>query len=119
MAPLGPGRIFWAVYPGSRGGGKPRPMIVVSRRTDLLRTGQVFAVVCSTTFREPIEPDEVRLPFAADGRCVTRLREDTVAVCSWTTPFAAADIAETGGLVPTELPREICAKAGISYPSER
>ena len=50
---------------------------------------------------------------------MTQLREDTVAVCTWTTPFVAAEITETGGLVPTELLREMCEKAGISYPSER
>ncbi len=118
-SPLGPGRIFWAIYPGGRGGGKERPMIVLTRRGDILRTGQVFAVVCSTTFEEPIEPGEVRLPFEPAGRCVTQLREDTVAVCNWTTPFPAAQIGRTGGLVPTALLREICSKAGIIYSPER
>jgi hypothetical protein len=39
MDPLHPGRIFWAVYPGERGDEKERPMIVTTRRTDLVRTG--------------------------------------------------------------------------------
>jgi mRNA-degrading endonuclease toxin of MazEF toxin-antitoxin module len=119
MDPLGPGRIVWAVYPGGRGGGKERPMVVTSRRADLIRTDQVFAVVCSTDFREPLEPDEVRLPSNPEGRCVTRLREDTVAVCNWTTPIPVDQIQRTGGLVPTTLLREICRKAGITYVPER
>ena len=96
-------------------------MVVTNRSTDLVQTGQVFAVVCSTTFDEPIQPDEVRLPFSPDGRCVTKLREDRVAVYNWTTPFAVADILESdmGGLVPSELLREICGQAGIILTPER
>ena len=48
-------------------------MIVATRRVDLLRTGILVAVVCSTDFTEPLEPIEVRLPSHPDGRCVTRL----------------------------------------------
>ena len=94
-------------------------MIVASRRVDIVRTGQVFAVVCSTDFAEPLEPDEVRLPSDPDGRCVTGLKQNTVAVCNWTTPFPAGQIQKTGGLVPTHLLREICEKAGIVYVPER
>src|SRR4051812_12076416 len=108
MAPLGLGRIFWAVYPGDRGAGKERPMIIMSRQPDIKRTRQVFAVVCSTTFKEPIEPSEVRLPFDPEGRGLTRLREDTVAVCDWTTLFPVDLIQRTGGRVPIDLLRQIC-----------
>jgi mRNA-degrading endonuclease toxin of MazEF toxin-antitoxin module len=119
MDPLGPGRIFWATFPGERGAGKERPMIVTTRRRDIVRTSQVFAVVCSTDFAEPLGPNEVRLPFAPDGRCVTKLREDTVAVCDWTTPYPVDRIQRTGGLVPTHLLKEICKKAGVEYVPER
>ncbi len=119
MAPLGPGRIFWAIYPGDRGEAKKRPMIVTSRRTDILRTGQVFAVVCSTDFPEPPGPGEVLLPSDPDGHSLTHLRKRTVAVCDWTTPFPVSAIEETGGLVPTALLREICRLAGITYQPER
>jgi hypothetical protein len=94
-------------------------MIVASRRVDIVRTGQVFAVVRSTDIREPIGPDEVRLPSDPEGRGVTKLRQDTVAVCNWTTPFPVDQIARTGGLVPTALLREICEKAGVTYKPER
>ncbi len=119
MDPLGPGRIFWGVYPGDRGDGKTRPKIVASRRTEILRTGSLIAVVCSTRFGDPLEPMEVRLPADPEGRSITRLREDTVAVCDWTTEFAASDIRETGGLVPAPLLREICRLSGLPFPSER
>ncbi len=117
--PLLPGRIFWSVYPGDRGDGKKRPMIVATRRVDLMRTGQVVVVVCSTAFAEPLLPEEVRLPFEPDGRCVTKLRQDTVAVCDWVATLPVAEIRETGELVPADLLREIFAKAGITYVPER
>src|SRR5262249_38247854 len=119
MVPLSPGRIIWAVYPGDRGDGKTRPMIVTTRRADILRTGQVFAVVCSTDVQEPIGPDEVALPFDPEGHSVTRLRKETMAVCNWTTTLPVDQIRETGGLVPTSLLRAICEKAGVTYVPER
>jgi hypothetical protein len=119
MSALGPGRIFWAVYPGDRGEGKKRPMIVATRRVDILWTGTLIAVVCSTDFSEPLVPNEVRLPSHPEGRCVTQLRQDTVAVCDWTAEFVASEVHETGGLVPAHLLREICQRAGLLYPYER
>ena len=119
MAPLGPGRIFWAVYPGDRGDGKKRPMIVATRRVDIATTGMVFAVVCSTQFGEPLGPEEVRLPSEPNGRCVTGFREDTVAVCDWTVNLPVSEVRETGGLVPASLIREIFAKIGILFVPER
>jgi hypothetical protein len=119
MSALGPGRIFWAVDPGKRGEGKKRPMITVSRRVDINRTGKLIAVVCSTEFAEPLEPTEVLLPSDPEGRCVTRLARATVAVCDWSVELDASEIHETGGLVPAELLRDICRRAGLNYPTER
>lgn len=120
MAPLGPGRIFWAIFPGDRGDGKLRPMITASKRTEILRSGTLFAVVCSTDFDEdaPLS-EEVPLPYDPDGNSITRLKRPTAAICDWTTSFNAAEIRETAGLVPTYLLREICRLAGITFPSER
>lgn len=119
MLILAPGRLFRAVYPGTRGEGKPRPMIIMNRSVDIRRTREVIAVVCTTSFALPIEPDEVRLPFDPEGRCVTRLKQDTVAVCNWTTTYPADQIQETTGVVPGNLLREICEKAGFTYTPDR
>lgn len=81
--PLRPGIIIWAVYPGNRGDGKTRPMIVATSRRDLLREGRFTAVVCSTQFEEPIRDDEVLLPFDAERQCESELRQPTVAICGW------------------------------------
>ena len=119
MAALGPGRIFWAVYPGQRGGGKLRPMVIVTSLKDILSTKQLLAVVCTTVFASPPPENEVVLPHREDGMGITALKQPTVAVCDWTTPFAVADISETGGQVPPTLLREICRKAGIRLAPER
>jgi mRNA-degrading endonuclease toxin of MazEF toxin-antitoxin module len=119
MSALGPGRIFWAVYPGERGEGKQRPMITVSRRVDINRTGKLIAVICSTEFTEPLGSNEVLLPSDPERRCVRQPAKETVAVCDRTTEFDVSEIHETGGLVPAELLRDICRRAGLSYPTER
>jgi len=94
-------------------------MIVVSRRTDIVKTGQVFAVVCSTEFVDPSSEEEVLLPSHEEGRSVTKLRKPTVAVCDWTTTLALGEVQGTGGLVPIPLLREICGKAKLPFISER
>ncbi len=119
MATIGPGRIFWAIAPGERGGGKSRPMIVVSRQVDIIRTGQVFVVVCSTDFEPPVRDHEVELPHDTDRKSITGLPKPTVAVCNWTTTYSVVDIRETAGLIPAHLLREIRRKAGIDLPPER
>ncbi len=117
--PLRPGIIVWAVYPGGRGDGKVRPMIVATGRRDLLRNRRFTAVVCSTDFDHPVRGDEVLLPFKLDGRCETELRQPTVAVCNWRANLSVAEVADVGGFVKGEILREVFAKAGIILPPER
>ena len=121
MPPIGVGRIIWAVYPGVRGKGKHRPMVVMTNRNDIASTGEAFVVVCSTDFADPIKPDEVLLPWQADSKCVTKLFEPTVAVCNWTDVVSVANISsqDVGGLVPTDLVKAICAKIGHPFQSDR
>ncbi len=119
MEPLHPGRIIWHVAPGDRGSGKTRPMVVTTRRIDIVRGKPIVAVVCSTHFREPPEPNEILIPSDPEGAVVTRLREKTVAVCDWLVTLQSDEIKETGGMVHSALLREICSKAAIPLPFER
>ena len=119
MSPLGPGRIIGAVDPGRRGGGKERPMIITTRRADIVRTGQTFAIICSTQFEEPIQHDEVLMPREPSGKCLTQPREPTVAVCNGSTTLTVDQIQRTSGLVSSAIVREICRKANFTYPTER
>jgi mRNA-degrading endonuclease toxin of MazEF toxin-antitoxin module len=118
MSALGPGRIFWAADSGPRGEGKKRPMVVVNPRTDIVRTGTVLAVVCSTGYTPPPMEFEVELPWHPGRLVVTRLPEPTVAVCNWRVTLPAAGL-KAEGIVPTHLLRVICERAGIEMPRER
>jgi hypothetical protein len=116
--PIGPGRIVWAVAPSGRGEGKKRPLIIATRRVDILKGSAIAAVGCSTEFGEPLEPVEIRLPFDPEGKGITGLRQDTVAVCDWVETFPPGTDFETGGMVPGLL-RTIFETAGIVVPPER
>jgi hypothetical protein len=94
-------------------------MIIATRRVDILKGANVLAIACSTTFTEPLQPVEIRLPFHPEGKGVTGLKEDTVAVCDWIEEYPPGTTFETGGMVPGELLRAIFEKAGIIIPPER
>ena len=117
--PIGPGRIVWAVAPSGRGEGKKRPLIIATRRVDILRGTEIAAIGCSTEFSEPLTPTEIRLPHDPEGRGVTGLKQDTVAVCDWIERFPPGTRFEAGGMVPRELQRTVFATAGILLPPER
>ena len=119
MPPISPGRIVWAVAPSGRGEGKKRPLIIATRRVDILKGSPIVAVGCSTEFAEPLSPMEIRLPSDPEGKGVTGLKVDTVAVCDWIEVFPPGTKFETGGMVPRELQRGIFVTAGIVIPPER
>lgn len=122
MVALGFGRIIWAVYPGDRGGGKPRPMILLTPRSEIARTGNALAVVCSTDFTEPLRDNEVFIPTYADSRhCPTGLRSRTVAICDWIDEISVDKIRpeHRGGLVPRDVMKAICDEIGIPLSSDR
>jgi hypothetical protein len=94
-------------------------MIVTTRRQDILRGKPVIAIVCSTSFEEPLLPVEIQLPFDPQRQSVTQLSEPTVAVCDWVVEIPRSAIQQTGGFVPTALLRTICQTAGITHAPER
>jgi hypothetical protein len=119
VQPISPGRIVWAAAPSGRGEGKKRPLIIATRRVDILKGSKIAAIGCSTEFREPLTPTEVRLPSHPEGKVVTGLRQDTVAVCDWIEEFPPGTSFETGGMVPGALQQVIFKTAGIIVPPER
>jgi hypothetical protein len=117
--PISPGRIVWAVAPSGRGEGKKRPLIIATRRVDILKGSAITAIGCSTSFSEPLGPTEILLPSDPAGRGVTGLRAPTIAVCDWIEAFPPGTRFETAGMVPGALLRTIFETAGISVPPER
>lgn len=71
-------------------------MIVISDPVDIASTGQVRVVVCSTKISKPKRDVDVELPWAADGKSLTRLRERTIAVCDW------IDCIPVAGIMPDD-----------------
>ncbi len=94
-------------------------MIVATGLRDILQHRRFTAIVCSSDFAEPVQADEILLPFALDGRCDTELRQPTVAVCNWTANLSVKEIIEVGGFVKGEIRREVFTKAGIILVPER
>jgi hypothetical protein len=119
VQPINPSRIVWAVAPSGRGEGKTRPLIIATRRVDILKGSKIAAIGCSTDFTEPLTPTEIRLPYDPEGKVVTGLREDTVAVCDWIEEFPPGTEFVTGGMVPGALQRTIFETAGLIVPPER
>ena len=108
-------RIIGAVAPPERGEGKRRPMVVTSTWPEIRESKLVAVICCSTNFYKPPREIEVPLGFKSDGRCVTKLREPTAAICDWKATIELADLGpnDAAGRVDTDLFREICAKAGV------
>jgi len=90
-------------------------MIVCSPVKDINAGKPIVFVVCSTIKEgQIILPDEVELPSDPEGKCVTRLKEPTVAVCNWVVTLNQRNILSTeGGMVPTALRNTIHHIANI------
>lgn len=110
---------MWAVAPSGRGEGKKWPLIIATRRVDILEGSEIAAIGCSTEFDEPLTPSEVPLPYDPEGKVVTSLRQAKVAVCNWIEEFPPGSEFETGGMVSGALLRLIFETAGIVVPPER
>src|SRR5271154_262569 len=98
--PISPGRIVWAVAPSGRGEGKKRPLIIATRRVDILKGSKIAAIGCSTEFDEPLPPSGVLLPYDPEGKVVTGLRQATVAICDWIEEFPPDRSSRPAGWCP-------------------
>lgn len=106
------GRIIWASLPDPEGKNrKDRPAVILTR-TDELQSNEPFVVVAATTtFREPLPPSSVKLPWHPRGAVRTRLRKPTVAVCNWLITIREQDILDFGGIVPADVMMKIVTQA--------
>jgi mRNA-degrading endonuclease toxin of MazEF toxin-antitoxin module len=102
------GRIVWVELSSpDRAKTKRRPAVIVTS-TNEIEAGQPFIVVAATTkFTEPLPDDHVLLPWHPQGKVRTRLRQATVAVCSWFSEIKESDILHYGGVIPPKTMEEI------------
>lgn len=79
---------------------KIRPLIVTSPSASISQLAEITTVAISSTFAEPIQPDEVRLPWHPRGNVQTRLIKPCVAKCGWQPIVPKSAILEIKGYVP-------------------
>ncbi len=111
MSPLVQGQIVQAeVYDPQGGNRKLRPLVIVTATSEISGQEPLVAVAVTSRFREPLEEDEVLLPWHPGGNVRTKLRKPCVAKCRWLCQIAVADVVEQRGIVPREQMREIIAR---------
>lgn len=81
----------------SGGNPKSRPLVVVSKGSEIDRTGSFFAVAITGEFNEPLQPDEVPLPWHAQVMCKSGLTKKCIAKCSWMRQLLLTDVIEVKG----------------------
>lgn len=108
MPTLEQGRIIWAELPSSDGTTKKRrPAVIVMSTEDIVPSNPIVVVTATTKFTQPLPADQIALPWQRDGNVRTKLRQPTVAVCSWACEIMETDILQYGGVVPPKEMLEI------------
>lgn len=79
---------------------KVRPLLVTTPTSELSRVDEVATVAVTGEFSVPNAPDEIELPWQANGRCKTKLTKRCVAKCGWQPIVRIADIVDYKGTVP-------------------
>jgi hypothetical protein len=99
---LNQGRIIRAeVFDPQGGNPKVRPLLIVSPTPELAGSDAVACVAITGDFSDPLQWDEVRLPWQRNGRGRTQLRKDCVAKCTWQVVVKISGIVDYKGVVPT------------------
>lgn len=102
------GRIVWATGPDPRGENvKRRPWVAAS---DVLPDGTVLLVAVTTQLGMARSSVTVELPSDPAGHPVTKLARPSEVVCTWSMRLPVAEVAATGGVVPSELLAGIIAR---------
>jgi len=101
------GQVCSALISPGRGNPKLRPVILVTPTPEIAAGEPIVAIAVSTTFTEPLSPDQIELPWERNGRCITGLSKRSVAVCTWLMKIRASDIREIRGCVPPRALRRI------------
>ena len=111
MAHLTQGRIVRASVTDRQGGNpKVRPIVVLTDNSEIGSAKTLVGAAITSQFVRPLQSDEVPIPFSPDGTCVTKLRKDCVAKCSWLCEFEKSEIVDINGPVPTATLEKILAK---------
>ena len=108
MKPLKQGQVILVAVTDSRGGNpKPRPAVVLTATGELPEADQFVVAAISTKFSEPLPPDNVRVPWSAEGRAKTGLGKPSVVKCHWLKKVRQEEVMDTLGHVPGRILVEI------------
>lgn len=102
------GRIVWATLRDPRGDRKRRPAIVLTPDGEISPNKPLGLMAVTTTYRDPVGPDEVELPWNRDPRRVsTGLARRSAAIVTWLDSAYAVEIDAVIGTVPSSIMTEI------------
>ena len=62
---------------------KLRPVLVISKTQDIRPDGDVYVACITTSYKRPATKPLFALPWAADGSCSTKLRQECAVKCVW------------------------------------
>lgn len=94
------GTIVWIDVDDGRGNVKRRPVLVVTPSNEILLDREILGLAITSTFRVPLEPQCVALPWSPKGHPATGLRRPSVVVCVWAVRFRVSDAVSIAGYVP-------------------
>lgn len=97
----------------SGGNPKPRPLVIVSKSSEIVRTGSFYAVAITGEFSKPLQADEVPLPWHPHGRCKSGLTKESVAKCTWMRQLLLTDVIEVKGHLRGKELDDVVSQAGI------
>jgi mRNA-degrading endonuclease toxin of MazEF toxin-antitoxin module len=88
---------------------KPRPCVIVSSPVAIASGGTLMVVAITTQLPNPLTPDHVPLPWAAQGHPRTGLNKPNAAACSWLVEIEPSRIGRKLGHVPPKPMLQIAA----------
>lgn len=114
MPNLCQGRLVWVELVGVDGQIKRRPVVVTTADADIDASSELTAIACSHSAanQDPRPPDYVAIPYHPDGRCKSKLKKPTVAICRWVVQLQKSDLVVlperyVGGVVPATCLEQI------------
>jgi mRNA-degrading endonuclease toxin of MazEF toxin-antitoxin module len=97
---------------------KLRPLVIVTPRTDFPTAKELFAVAITGRFADPLQADEVKLPYHPGGLANSGLRKPCIAKCSWLVTLRPQDIVKQSGFLSANTLLEILRKLGQLKPTQ-
>lgn len=111
------GSVIWAEVTDRRGlDPKVRPLVVITKNSEIATNELIAAVAVSTRFSKPPEDYEVPLPWSPGRHPLTGLYVECVAVCNWIESVSQAKIQAFKGPISVRMMMQIIEKVNNYVP---